>query len=107
MKLIVGLGNPGKEHERNRHNVGYIVLNEYAKKLGLDWETSSKFESNIILQKDFILCKPLTFMNNSGKAVSKILDFYKINPKDLTIIHDDVDLPFVVVKRKMGSGSAG
>lgn len=107
MKLIVGLGNPEKKYEKNRHNVGYIILNKYAKSLGLEWENNTKFESDIVTQKDFILCKPLTFMNNSGRAVSQILGFYKIDPKDLIIIHDDVDLPFGVVKKKIGSGSAG
>ncbi|NMB91909.1 aminoacyl-tRNA hydrolase [candidate division WWE3 bacterium] len=107
MKLVVGLGNPGEDHKKNRHNVGYMVLDNYVRSLNLDWENSQKFESDIILQKDFILCKPLTFMNNSGKAVSKILDFYKISPEELIVIHDDVDLPFGLVKRKIGSGSAG
>jgi len=107
MKLIVGLGNPEKKYEKNRHNVGYIILNKYAKSLGLNWENSPKFESDIITKKDVILCKPLTSMNKSGRAVSKLLSFYKIEPKDLIVIHDDVDLSFGVVKKKIGSGSAG
>jgi PTH1 family peptidyl-tRNA hydrolase len=107
MKLIVGLGNPEKKYEKNRHNVGYIILNKYADSLGLEWENNTKFESDIITQKDFILCKPLTSMNKSGIAVSKILSFYKIEPCDLIVVHDDVDLDFGVVKKKIGSGSAG
>ncbi len=107
MKLIVGLGNPEKKYEKSRHNVGYIILNKYAKSLGLEWESNAKFESDIATQKELILCKPLTHMNKSGSAVSKILGFYKMKPEDLIIIHDDVDLPFGVVKRKKGSGSAG
>jgi peptidyl-tRNA hydrolase, PTH1 family len=107
MKLIVGLGNPDKKYEKNRHNVGYIILNKYAETLGLSWENSSKFESDIVTQKDFILCKPLTSMNKSGSAVSKIMSFYKIASCDLVIIHDDVDLSFGVVKKKIGSGAAG
>jgi len=107
MKIIVGLGNPGIEHQRNRHNTGFIVLDKYAEGLGLTWEASSKFDSEIIIQKDFILVKPQTFMNNSGNAVSKILGYYKVDPKDLIIIHDDVDLSFLGVKKQFGAGPAG
>ena len=107
MKIIVGLGNPGMEHQKNRHNTGFIVLDKYAESLGLKWENSSKFDSEIIVQKNFLLVKPQTFMNKSGNAVSKILSYYKVDPKDLIIIHDDVDLPFLCIKKQFGAGPAG
>jgi PTH1 family peptidyl-tRNA hydrolase len=107
MKLIVGLGNPGKEYSRNRHNAGFIIVDEIASKNSLPWENSSKFDADVDISKDFILAKPQTFMNKSGEAVSKILNFYKIDLKDLYVIHDDVDLPFGEVKKQLGAGSAG
>jgi PTH1 family peptidyl-tRNA hydrolase len=107
MKVIVGLGNPGLEHQKNRHNTGFLILDKYAKDLGFAWETSSKFDSEISVQKDFILVKPQTFMNNSGTAVSKVLSYYKVDPKDLVVIHDDVDLPFLGFKKQLGAGPAG
>ena len=107
MKLIVGLGNPKKEYEKSRHNTGFILLDVYAKSLGLKWETNEKFQSEVIVQKDYVLAKPQTFMNESGTAVSKILNFFKIDLKDLTVVHDDVDLPFGTVKKQFGAGAAG
>jgi len=107
MKLIVGLGNPKKEYEKSRHNTGFMLVDKYAKSLGLDWETNEKFQSEIIIQKDYVLAKPQTFMNESGTAVSKILNFFKIDLKELTVVHDDVDLPFGTVKKQFGAGPAG
>ena len=107
MKLIVGLGNPKKEYEKSRHNTGFMLVDKYAKSLGLDWEKNEKFLSEIIIQKDYVLAKPQTFMNESGTAVSKILNFFKIDLKDLTVVHDDVDLPFGTVKKQFGAGPAG
>jgi PTH1 family peptidyl-tRNA hydrolase len=104
MKVIVGLGNPGLEHQKNRHNTGFLILDNYAKDLGFAWENSSKFNSEVSVQKDFILVKPQTFMNNSGTAVSKVLSYYKVEPKDLTVIHDDVDLPFLGFKTPRSRG---
>jgi PTH1 family peptidyl-tRNA hydrolase len=107
MKLIVGLGNPGVEYSKNRHNTGFIIVDECVTKKSMSWENSSKFNAEICVSKDFILAKPQTFMNNSGDAVSKILNFYKIDIGDLLVIHDDVDLQFGEVKKQMGAGSAG
>jgi len=107
VKLIVGLGNPKKEYEKSRHNTGFMLVDKYAKGQGLDWETNEKFQSEVIVQKDSVLAKPQTFMNESGTAVSKILNFFKIDLKDLTVVHDDVDLPFGTVRRQFGAGPAG
>jgi len=92
MKIIVGLGNPGNQYKKYRHNTGFILLDKLAEGRGLKWKESSKFESEIAEWGDFILVKPQTFMNNSGDAVSKIMNFYKISEEDLIVVHDDVDL---------------
>ena len=107
MKLVAGLGNPGEEYFKNRHNTGFIIVDDFASKNGLSWENSSKFNAEIAISKNFILAKPQTFMNNSGESVSKILSFYKIDIGNLLIIHDDVDLQFGEIKKQLGSSSAG
>lgn len=107
MKLIVGLGNSGEEYSKNRHNTGFIIVDEFASKNSMLWENSSKFDAEMCVSKDFILAKPQTFMNNSGDAVSKILSFYKIGIENLLVIHDDVDLQFGEVKKQLGASSAG
>ena len=91
MLLIVGLGNPGKEYEKTRHNIGYLVIDELAKQ-----------KTN-----DVVLLKPQTFMNNSGTAVLAAVNFYKIKPAGLWIIHDDIDLPLGEFKISQNRGSAG
>lgn len=107
MKIIVGLGNPGNQYKKYRHNTGFILLDKLAEERGLKWKKSSKFESEIAEWGDFILVKPQTFMNNSGDAVSKIMNFYKISEEDLIVVHDDVDLEFGVVKKQKGKNAAG
>lgn len=107
MKIIVGLGNPGNQYKKYRHNTGFILLDKLAEGRGLKWKKSSKFESEIAECGDFILVKPQTFMNNSGDAVSKIMNFYKISEEDLIVVHDDVDLEFGVVKKQKGKNAAG
>lgn len=107
MKLIVGLGNPGEKYKKCRHNTGFILVDKFAGGLDLKWEGNSKFESEVIVGKDYVLAKPQTFMNNSGRAVSKLVNFYKIDLKDLVVVHDDVDLPFGTTKKQFGAGPAG
>lgn len=107
MRLVVGLGNPGEEYSKNRHNAGFIVVDEIASKNAMSWENSSKFDTEIAVSKDFILAKPQTYMNKSGEAVSKILSFYKIGLNNLVVIHDDVDLQFGELKKQLNASSAG
>lgn len=120
MKLIVGLGNPGEKYERSRHNMGFMVmesfLKEYEPVQKTTWEDSSKFKSDIAkidykpkvgaLEK-IILAKPKTYMNNSGLAVQLLATYYKIQPSDIWIIHDELDLPFGTMKIRFGGASAG
>lgn len=120
MKLIIGLGNPGEKYKNTRHNLGFMVLEhflkDFQKEQKTEWENSLKFKSDIVqlewkpkvgvLQK-VILAKPKTYMNNSGMAVSLIASFYKVQPSDIWIIHDDFDLPAGSMKIRFGGASAG
>lgn len=94
MKLIVGLGNPGREYESTRHNVGFIILDNYDS--NIVWKNSKEYSmaATTIENEQVILLKPLTYMNLSGFAVSKVAHYYKISPKDILVIHDDLDLQF-------------
>ena len=106
MKLIVGLGNPGKEYNNTRHNIGFMVLDRF---LG-DVKYKEKF-SGLYFEKDYgekiIFLKPQTFMNNSGFCVKKFVDFYKISPDDILVVHDDLDLQTGNFKYKYNSSSGG
>lgn len=105
MKLIVGLGNPGEKYEKNRHNVGFVVVDELGVKLKADkFEFSKKFNSEIYQTKEYILAKPQTFMNQSGKAVAALINFYKIPLTDVYIIHDDLDIDLGKYKIQHGKG---
>lgn len=120
MKLIVGLGNPGKQYEKTRHNLGFMVLEKFLKDCeslkDTVWNDNKKFKSDvaeIVWQpkhgesEKVLLLKPKTFMNNSGMAVKLISDFYKITPEDIWIIHDDVDLKLGMLRIRNGGGSGG
>lgn len=109
MKVIIGLGNPGKDYEKTRHNVGFMVIDEIANKLGI---SGGKEKFDAVLLEDFvgqekvILVKPLTFMNDSGRAVRRIIDFYNLNPTDIIVIYDDVDIDLGKLRIRK-NGSAG
>jgi peptidyl-tRNA hydrolase, PTH1 family len=116
MKLIIGLGNPGEKYKNNRHNSGFIILDELKKDWGFsDFEFSQKFNAEIsegiykLEAKSYklILAKPQNFMNNSGEAVQKIMGFYKLTPEDILVIHDDLDIDFGEFKISNDSGPAG
>jgi len=102
MKLVVGLGNPGKEYVNTRHNVGF----EFVDKLsgGAKFSLESKFESLVYREKDILFVKPQTFMNESGRAVRKIMDFYKLGTDEVFLVHDDLDLKFGEYKIQKGVG---
>lgn len=108
MKLIIGLGNPGKEYENTRHNFGFMALDFLREKLGAtDFKLNKRCNAEVIKTGEMILAKPQTFMNNSGEAATKLLSFFKLSADDLTVIHDDLDLDFGKIKAGMGRGSAG
>ena len=109
MFLVVGLGNPGTKYEKTRHNLGFMVLDKYAEDQNLPWE---KDHDSLIAKVEIegtkmILAKPQTMMNNSGREISRLMRFYKLEPQDLIVVHDEVDLPFGSLKTGVGSGSAG
>jgi peptidyl-tRNA hydrolase, PTH1 family len=108
--LIVGLGNPGREYKKNRHNVGFQIVDHFAARHGLEF---SRQQSNAVIASGNIagcaitLAKPMTFMNRSGGPVSALMRFYKIEPEQLLVIVDDLDLPVGTVRLKPDGGSGG
>lgn len=110
MKLIVGLGNPGKEYDNTRHNIGFMVLDEYARIKNLEFN-KNKFDGlyldTIIKGEKVILLKPLKYMNLSGEVIKKYVDYFKINVSDILIIHDDMDLDIGTFKLRYKGGTAG
>jgi PTH1 family peptidyl-tRNA hydrolase len=111
MKLIVGLGNPGREYRDTRHNVGFMVVDEIARRHGLDWAMAPSQVPDAFVVKRFgaapvLLAKPLTFMNRSGEAVAALTRYYDIAPADMLIVVDDIDLPFGRLRAR-ARGSAG
>ncbi len=120
MKLIVGLGNPGKQYENTRHNVGFMAVEQFLKDFEpvrkTEWTENNKFKADIAeiewqpqtrpLEKVFLV-KPKTFMNNSGQAVASIANFYKIPSEDIWVLHDDIDFPVGSIRIRQGGASAG
>ncbi len=108
--MVVGLGNPGPEYQKNRHNVGFMAIDHISSELGF---TYKKAKSKAIVMegkwdgRKIILVKPQTFMNLSGTAVSSLARFYKIGPEKLIVIHDDLDLPALTLRLRPGGGPGG
>ena len=108
--LIVGLGNPGRQYEHNRHNTGFMVLNRLSVKLG---DSFSQVQSKALLAKTtfhgerVILVKPQTYMNRSGMAVSSLVHFYEVLLENVLVVYDDVDLPVGTLRLRPSGGSAG
>ena len=109
MKLIVGLGNIGKEYDETRHNAGFMTIDRFAEKHALEFN-KQKFDAmiadGIINGKKVILAKPTTYMNESGRSVRQIVDFYKLDPEDVLVVHDDMDLATGRLRLRQ-KGSAG
>ena len=108
--LIVGLGNPGRKYRTNRHNIGFMLVDRVAERLGITF-SSVKHKALITDGRHagakIILAKPQTFMNNSGQAVSALMRFYKLPTSNLLVAYDDVDLPFEAIRMRSSGGSAG
>jgi len=107
MKLIVGLGNPGKKYQSNRHNLGYMVADAYAVDRGVTFQKSQDLMCFYVKTQDFVLAKSTTFMNESGNCVQALAKFFKIDHKDVLIIHDDMDFPFGKIRMSFNGTSAG
>ncbi len=108
--LVAGLGNPGSEYNRTRHNAGFMVVERFGKKLSADWKESAKFHSRIARveagERKVILCEPQTYMNASGEAIAPLAEFYKVPPERCLVVVDDADLPFGQIRLR-GEGSSG
>lgn len=101
MTIIVGLGNPGSEYTRSRHNAGFLVIEAMLRVTAdRDWQVvpGKKFQAEVWQSDDLILAKPQTFMNESGRAVQALLHWYKVSPANLIVAHDDLDLALGMVK---------
>lgn len=113
MKLIVGLGNIGKQYQATRHNLGFAVVDmlaiTYGRNPGAFTKHSKARAETLDLKSEYdcMLVKPATMMNLSGEAVQALVAFYKIEPSDVWVIYDDVDLPFGQLRTRLGGGSAG
>ena len=107
MKLIVGLGNPEKKYDNTRHNIGFMVLDNYLGKVDYKSKFNGLYYEKNINNEKVIFLKPQTYMNNSGLSVFEFVNFYKISLKDILIIQDDLDLDIGMIKFKFNSSSGG
>lgn len=107
MKMIVGLGNPGKEYNLTRHNIGFMILDGYLGEVEWKDKFSAKYYTSLVNEEKVIFVKPETYMNLSGNAIVQFVDYFKIDPKDILIIHDDLDLPFGKVRLRKNSSAGG
>jgi len=114
MRLIVGLGNPEKKYENTWHNIGFIIIDEIQKAKCdefVKFKNSKKYKAEICEgispEKKIILAKPQTYMNNSGQAIKSMMSFYKIETKNLWVIHDDIDLPIGKIRISQNASAGG
>lgn len=111
IKLIVGLGNPGREYEATRHNAGFWWVDEFAQKNKFVLKAENKFHGmvarNMVHGRELYLLKPQTFMNVSGRSVGALVQFYKIEAAQILVVHDELDLPPGSAKLKLGGGHGG
>jgi len=110
VKLIVGLGNPGREYRWARHNLGFLLLDELSREHQIPLGRrglKSVYGRGRIARAEVILAKPQTYMNLSGEAVQRLLHFFKIPPQDLVVLHDDLDLPWGKIRIRIGGSSGG
>lgn len=107
MKLIVGLGNPGKKYQSTKHNIGFMALDSYCKENKLKFKKEKRFLGEYVKVKNTIFLKPHTFMNNSGQSIASVIDFYNIELEDILIIYDDLDLPTGKIRLREKGGAGG
>jgi peptidyl-tRNA hydrolase, PTH1 family len=111
LRLVVGLGNPGAEYARTRHNAGFLVLEELARRGAAQWNFEKKFSARVAKMErggqKLLLAEPQTFMNSSGEAVAGLVSFYRVAPADILVVADDADLPFGEIRLKPKGSSGG
>ena len=109
-RLIVGLGNPGRSYAANRHNIGFSCVRHFARAQGIKFDRKkglARVGTGTVAGNKVVLARPQTFMNNSGASVNRLVRSFKVNPQDLLVIHDDLDLPLAKIRISSGSGSGG
>jgi PTH1 family peptidyl-tRNA hydrolase len=108
--LVVGLGNPGPRYAGNRHNVGFLVLDELARRVGGSFK-AHRGRADVIEarlgERRVVLAKPKSYMNESGGPVASLRDFFKVPPADIVVVHDELDIPFAALRLKLGGGDNG
>ena len=111
IKLIVGLGNPGRQYEKTRHNAGFLFLDRLVSKSGCVWVREARFDGLLVgsgfVDGNVMLLKPDTFMNRSGQSVGKVVRYYKLVPEEILVIHDELDFEVGVVRLKKDGGHGG
>ena len=110
MKLIVGLGNPRREYAHNRHNIGFTCLKHFAKTQGIRLDKKqgqARIGTGEIAGSEVVVARPQTYMNQSGQSVNRLIKIFNINPDDLLVIHDDLDLPSGTIRIRRGGSSGG
>ncbi len=107
MKIVVGLGNPGKRYQNTRHNIGFRVVDRVVSTSEAINVSKRAFEGELYRGSNLLLLKPLTFMNLSGRSVKMVMQFYKVSLENLIVIHDDIDIPLGSVRFKVGGSSGG
>jgi PTH1 family peptidyl-tRNA hydrolase len=112
ISLVAGLGNPGREYESSRHNLGWVAIDAYASKHGLSWKNAPDFDS-VLARRDLgpgrtlWLIKPLTFMNESGRAVAALARYHRIAPEDVAAVYDDITIDLGLLKVSVTGSDAG
>ncbi len=107
MKLVVGLGNPGRKYKKTKHNIGFMCLDYYAEKYSVKFKKDNKFKGEYLKIGDLILLKPHTFMNLSGQSIRAASDYYNVNIEDILIIYDDLALPLAKLRLREKGSSGG
>ncbi len=110
--LIVGLGNPGSQYDGTRHNLGFVVVDRLKERLGAgSWKQDKNLHAHTSMahaaKRKIVFAKPQTFMNESGKSVQKLCTYYKVEPQNLWVVHDDLDLPPGTIRTAFDSRAAG
>ncbi|MEM9081292.1 MAG: aminoacyl-tRNA hydrolase [Verrucomicrobiota bacterium] len=107
LKLVVGLGNPGREYEGTRHNIGFEVLDLWAREAGVAFEGEKKWEGQLAKAGGVTLLKPMTFMNLSGRSVGSLARFFRWKPEQILVVFDDVALPLGALRFRENGGDGG
>tara|TARA_B110000037_G_scaffold29139_1_gene34878 strand:- start:152624 stop:153313 length:690 start_codon:yes stop_codon:yes gene_type:complete len=111
VRVLIGLGNPGRSYDKTRHNIGFLILDALAAKAGAEWKEKPKFSAHttsiVLAGQEILLVKPLTFMNESGRSVGAICRFYRWNPSEVCVVYDEYQLSVSDSKLSVGGGAGG